>query len=522
MKKIFLLVPLVFLLSACRLFSPPLIDTPLAPPNAITPEIPSSPTVSPPAPIPADAQAPTLFNIPWDDRSVFRDGLSPAAQDALNAQPGASVYHINLKVADSLLEVSGQEEVRYENRETTPLSELQFRLFPNILGGKMDIQSTRVNNVDVTPGYELQNSVMRIPFSSALDPGKSVVISIDFNVTVPPTVDTNYGIFSGAEGVLAYAHGYPMVVVYNEEGWNTEIPPQSGDVTFNDASFYVVRIDAPENLVMAGSGREIAHTTTAGRQVVTFTNGPARDFYFAGSTNYKKVSEKTGDITVNVYAPAGDHSTAENTARIAREAINIFSSRYAPYPYSELDIVTTPTYALGIEYPGLVALTEKLLSDPAYSDNGYLESTVAHETGHQWFYNLVGDDQLDEPWLDESLTQFVTLQYFSDLYGESGAQGFRNSLNGRWDGVDNEKIPVGMPVRNYTNIEYGAIIYGRGGLFFEALRAEIGADTFDTFMKDYTNTYSWNIATTEGLKMVAEKHCNCDLTPLFKEWIYPE
>ena len=57
-----------------------------------------------------------------------------------------------------------------------------------------------------------------------------------------------------------------------------------------------------------------------------------------------------------------------------------------------------------------------------------MEGTVAHEVGHQWFYNLVGDDQLDDPWLDESFAQFATLQYFTDEYGASGADGFRNSL----------------------------------------------------------------------------------------------
>jgi aminopeptidase N len=164
----------------------------------------------------------------------------------------------------------------------------------------------------------------------------------------------------------------------------------------------------------------------------------------------------------------------------------------------------------------MIAIAERIV-DP---NHNYLEATVAHEVGHQWFYNLVGNDQLDDPWLDESMAQFATLQYFGDEYGQSGYQGFRQSLEGRWANIGHADIPVGLPVRKYSGEEYSAIVYGRGPLFFEALREQIGLENFDAFIKDYTETLAWHISTPEQLKAIAEKHCNCDLTPLFNEWIY--
>jgi aminopeptidase N len=151
----------------------------------------------------------------------------------------------------------------------------------------------------------------------------------------------------------------------------------------------------------------------------------------------------------------------------------------------------------------------------------YLESTVAHEVGHQWFYSLVGDDQLDDPWLDESLTQFITLQYYTDLYGAEGENGFRSSLEDRWARVENAKIPIGLPVAGYNGAEYGAIVYGRGPLFFVSLRQEMGTNTFDAFLKEYTETFSWDIATPDAMQSLAEKHCSCDLQAIFDEWVYP-
>ena len=174
----------------------------------------------------------------------------------------------------------------------------------------------------------------------------------------------------------------------------------------------------PKRVVLAGSGREVRREENGNRQIVTYAAGPARDFYLAASPDYQLISRTDGDVTFNAYAPEGMQEGAQMALNVAIQAFKVFGERYAPYPYTEFDIVSTPTYALGIEYPGIIALTENIY-DIQGTANGtsigvLMESTVAHEAGHQWFYNLVGNDQLDEPWLDESLTQFVTWQY---LYG---------------------------------------------------------------------------------------------------------
>jgi aminopeptidase N len=212
---------------------------------------------------------------------------------------------------------------------------------------------------------------------------------------------------------------------------------------------------------------------------------------------------------------------SQTALNIASRAMDVFSARYAPYPYTELDLVATPTLALGIEYPGMIAVTSWIydVSDPSFVN--YLEATVVHEVGHQWFYNLVGDDQLDDPWLDEALTQFATLQYYTDEYGTAGEEGFTNELKFRWVSVGNEKIPIGLPVAEYDGGEYGAIVYGRGPLFFVALREEMGDAAFDAFIKEYTETLSWDIATPEALQSLAEKNCACELDEIFNEWVYP-
>jgi aminopeptidase N len=405
------------------------------------------------------------------------------------------------------------------------LNQVQFRLFPNILGGEMTISNLTIEDQSVTPSYELENSLMIVSFSTPLEPGQSVIIKMDFAVTVPQAVEQNYGVLAYAEGVLTLAHAYPMIAVYDDEGWNAEIPPESGDVTYADASFFLVKISAPKDLTIVTTGQQIDSGETEQAQTLSVASGPARDFYLAASSVYEQISQTFGEVTINSYAPQNLKEGSQMAMDVASRAIEDFSARYAPYPYRELDIVATPTLALGIEYPGMIAITSRIYDvDQNFGSaqaSDYLEATVAHEVGHQWFYNLVGDDQLDDPWLDESLTQFATLQYYADEYGAQGEQGFRYSLEGRWDSVGRADIPIGLPVREYSGQEYSGIVYGRGPLFFVALREEMGTEAFDAFLKEYTETRSWEIATPEYLQSLAEKHCACELDNFFNEWVYP-
>jgi aminopeptidase N len=468
-----------------------------------------------PKPLPP-TPAPSAPNLPAT-RDLFREGLVSTAQPILDQLQGASEYELEFKINADLLHVEGKERVRYTNNEDVSLAEIRLRLFPNILGGEMHIPEVFVDGVPLVPNYSLNDSLLTVPLASALEPGQSVTLDMDFSLTVPDTVDLNYGVLASAEGVLALAHAYPMVTVYNEEGWNAELPPQSGDVTFADMSFFTVTISAPSDLVLVAVGRETSREVDGDTQVVTFAAGPVRDFYLAASADYEVTSRQVGETTIHFYAPPEFGDGARAGLDVAARAVEDYNVRYGLYPYTELDLVSTPTLALGIEYPGMIAITSRIL-EPEHT---YLEGTVAHEIGHQWFYNLVGSDQLDHPWLDESLTQFVTLQYFEDEYGFEGYQGFRESFTSRWQNVDNQPIPIGLPVAGYSGKEYSAIIYGRGPLFFEALKGRMGAEAFDAFLRDYTETYSWDIATPEGLKSLAETHCGCDLTELFDEWVFP-
>jgi hypothetical protein len=461
-----------------------------------------------------------------DDRTPFRSGLTAADQGVLERLPGATVYHIDFEIPEDFLVLKGHQAVRYTNRENQPLDEIYFRLFPNTSGGAARVSGLSVDGQPVEPVYEFADSAIRVVLPAALDPGQETDVQLDFEVEVAREMAGNYGLFGYFEGVLVLDEFYPAIPVYDDEGWNVETPPPNADSSYFDASFYLVRVTAPAGLTLVASGVEIDRQIEAEAQVVTFAAGPARDFYLAASDKFTLISQTVGETTVNSYAFPEWEEGSELALEVAVNALQSFNTRFGVYPYTEFDIISTPMQALGIEYPGAVGISLRLY-DPDIRLSGlpsqvYLESAVAHEVGHQWFYNVVGNDQIDEPWLDEALTQYVTGLYYLDTYGEGAERSFNDSWQGRWDRVDGADIPIGLPARAYDGVQYGAIVYGRGPLFIAALAEEMGQETFDAFLRDYYQSHQWGIGTGVAFKQLAEAHCQCDLTELFEEWVYAD
>jgi hypothetical protein len=467
---------------------------------------------------------PLLLEPAWDDRTVFQRGLVEGEREVLDGLPGASVYRIDVVISDDLLSLEGQQAVHYTNQEDQPLDEIYFRLFPNTAGGKITVSTIRAEGADLEATYEFQDSALRAFLPQPLQPGDALDLELGFQVEMAQEMTGNYGLFGYFEEVLVLDGFYPVIPVYDDEGWNVEDPPPNGDLTYYDASFYLVRVTAPAELTLVASGIETGREDSGESQTVSFAAGPARDFYLAASERFTVVSGMVGETRVNSYAFPERIEGAKVALRVTIAALESFGQRLGTYPYTEFDVVSTPMLALGIEYPAMTGITLRAY-DPDETISGLpsqviLESTVAHEVAHQWFYNIVGNDQVDEPWMDEALVQYFTGRYYADTYGEEAYQSYRDSWDSRWQRVERAEIPIGLPSAAYSEEAYSPIVYGRGPIFVETLAKEMGQAKFDAFMRDYYQSHKWGIGTADAFRQLAEAHCQCDLAGLFEDWVY--
>ncbi|HNT53155.1 MAG TPA: M1 family metallopeptidase [Anaerolineaceae bacterium] len=459
-----------------------------------------------------------------EGREIYRLALQEFAQPVLAELPGATEYRLDLVIASDYRSLQGHEVIRYTNRESENLAEIYLRLFPNIAGGNLTVSNVTIAAQPVQPVEEANRSALRLPLAESLVPGAGVDIELDFWLVLPEEMGGNYGLLGFFDDVLVLDTFYPVIPVYDDQGWHAAIPPGNGDLPYYDVSFYQVRVAAPAALVLAASGIEAAHEIQADWQTTTYVIGPARDFYLAGSELFQRTSETIAGVTITSYALPEWEASSHQAVDIVAASLEHYGTRFGRYPYTDFDIVSTPMLALGIEYPAITAINLELY-DPNTIIRGIpaqlmFESVTAHEMAHQWFYNLVGNDQIGEPWLDEALAQYCTYLYYLDAHDLAAADEYRGEWISRWARVNQEDIPIGLSSGEYAANEYSPIVYGRGPVFLFTLAETMGADRFDSFLATYARTYQWEIATTTGFKTMAEQACACDLTPLFTEWVY--
>lgn len=501
----------------------PAANQPVAAPTATSTSLLATPTATvvstntPPVTVDAGHLAP------------FQQAMLPAFSTDVDtvAAAGASRYTIDINLGSANFEkgnglyLTGTEQIIYTNTEDVPLNHVYFRLYPNLpgYGGQMRVDEVLVQGQPVEPALEAQKTALRVPLPADLLPGQRIAFDLSYQAVVPTGPNQGYNIFSYANGTISLAGFYPALAVYDESGWNIEVPPPYGDATHLDVSLYQVQLTAPSQMVVAASGSLVEESTHSDNtKTLRLVSGPMRDFYLAMSQNFKVASQVVDGTVVNSYYPPHLEQGGQLALQYAVDALRVFNQHFGQYPYAEFDVAATPTTAGGVEYPGIVVISERI-----YNQEGvFFQHVIAHEVAHQWWYGLVGNNQIDEPWLDESLTNYSTVFYWQQVEGVETArqviETFFTAPYQRAKTQGRDKAVIG-PVENFTVEEYSTFVYGKGPLFFNALRQEVGDDMYFEIMQSYYRQYRYKIASAQNLFTVIEQVSGQNVEPLLETWL---
>jgi hypothetical protein len=496
--------------------------TPTSTPTPI-PTLTPSPTLTP-TPVPPEPPFPTPV-VDLTNRSIYTMALRPQSAGEAEAVPDAAHYFIQaMLIPDTTPLITGIERVRYVNQLDIPLDEIYFRLYPNLPAyeGSTTIHRTIVDSQLVTPTLEASNSALRIPLARPLQPGEVTDITLWFNSTLPTTVragSAGTGLYGFYQGVYDLAGFYPTLAVYDHNGWNLDVTTTFGDSTFTEIAFYHVQLTMPSEQEVVASGTTIDRRNNGdGTHTWHILAGPARAFYAASSARYQYITQMVDDIAVNSYYLDGGLSGAQTALNYATGSLAVFSDLFGDYPYLELDVIAMPTTGFGMEYPGVIAIANRFYGE----GGGAYAEAVVHEVAHQWWYNLVGNDQPNTPWLDESLSNYSYYLYFEAIgWTELRDAIMNNDFLYRYNAARNLGIdrPVGGPVIGFTPSNYINIVYSKGPLFLHEVRKRIGDQPFFAALRDYADTHRYGIAYPADLMDAFARHSDQPILDLYNFWI---
>jgi aminopeptidase N len=217
----------------------------------------------------------------------------------------------------------------------------------------------------------------------------------------------------------------------------------------------------------------------------------------------------------------GGLNGAQTALNYATGALEEFNRMFGEYPYRELDVIAMPTTGFGMEYAGVIAIANRFYGE---AGGAYAEAVV-HEVAHQWWYNLVGNDQPDIPWLDESLANYSYYLYFEAIgWTEMRDSIMNNNFLYRYRAAQNLGIdrPVGGPVIEFAPSNYINIVYSKGPLFFHEVRRRIGDEAFFAALLEYVQSYRYGIAYPPDLMSIFTRHSDQPLEDLYEFWIGDE
>ncbi len=463
-------------------------------------------TPSPPSPTPTPVPLPSVCLRPEFTADQIQCGDVPQ-------------YEITLTVATTMTQLTGQQDIHYTNIETVPLTDLYLRLFPNTpgYGGYMSVTHVVLNEHPVTAALTATASALHVPLEPALGIGQAITLHTNYVVDVPTHGRKGHGLFSYQYGVLALPTAYPLIPVYDSQGWRLDIAPEYGDDVFADIALYNVHITAPAGHTLIASGS--CEWASAGGNIWTWTCEavPMRDFVFIMGDDYRRASRKASEVVVNSYFYSEHKQSGNEVLKFAADALETFSLLFGPYPYTELDVVETPNRLGGMEYPGLVVLEDSL-----YPGMERLEWLTAHEVAHQWWFGVVGSDPIATPWLDEALTQYSIILYYENIYGPEHATKVReiefNQTHRRLKRYGHD-MPAGLPTSAYGASLYWDVVYDKGALYFHALREAVGDKVFFEILQTYYVRHRYQIATASDFLKVVQDVAGDPHQELFETWI---
>jgi hypothetical protein len=398
----------------------------------------------------------------------------------------SATYRVNAAISVGTGALDVTTLIRARNDSGAAIDRLELNTIAARLG---DIRVTEATVDDLPVEPRISDQTLRVPLGGVLPDGAATTVRISYRATLRQGLDGSDWMFTRSGGTLALYRWIPWI--------SQAVPfarPNDGDPFVTTTSPRVdVELLTDRRMVLAGPSAAIARFDAGSGYAWSFSASDVRDVSVILAPDFHITSGVANGIPVRAYTRPGGMSGSQLIA-LARDALMSEARQLGvPYPWTVLAVVETRG-GHGLESPGLIWI-------PRTVDTLNRTYLVYHETAHQWFYGLVGNNQQAEPFADEAA---------ADLLARTELGTLRSSRCPRED-LDN-------PITAYSDACYYEVVYVQGGGVLDGIRRQMGTSRFWSAMGGYLEDNRFGFGGTRMLLDALRAASPVNLLPTLRTW----
>ncbi|HEV3215096.1 MAG TPA: M1 family aminopeptidase [Vicinamibacterales bacterium] len=294
-------------------------------------------------------------------------------------------------------------------------------------------------------------------------------------------------------------------------------------------------LEIPSGWEAVANGFEKERQAAGNRKTIHFAPTQALPTYLFGFAAGKFTAEESerGGRTFRMYHRETD------AARVARNKDALFDLHQQAiawmedytarrYPFDKLDFVLLPAFQFsGMEHAGAIFYNQSslLLDETATQEQELARATtIAHETSHMWFGDLVTMKWFDDVWMKEVFANFMAAKIVNPAFPDID-HALRFLMAHYPSAYDVDRTTGANPIRqrldnlNEAGSLYGNIIYDKAPVVMRQLEEMLGADGLRDGLREYLNRYAFGNAAWTDLIAILGARTGEDLAAWSHAWV---
>ena len=362
----------------------------------------------------------------------------------------------------------------------------------------------RTSYVQPDDQNEYDQSVLKIDLAQPVPPNGLLTLDLNWAAKLPRIIArSGYAEFDHNH----FVHWYPKLGVYEKDedgqwGWNCHqfLPRME---FYGDHGNYLVNIYHDPSLTIGASGCSNAYkepiSDTTNRVRTAFYAEDVIDFAWVASPNLLVYEDQWEHVDIRLLYPKLHKRLIPRLVGAAKNALQYLNDHVGEYPYSTLTILDPPVHGLRsgfMEYPTYITGGSFYAFPKGIRT---LESLIIHEFAHQYFMQIVANNEKEAPWLDEGFVTFYEDCIMEDSYGDASlfeifGYRVRNSSFTRNEYTSLRNPAIGPITQKSWKVrgDYKGIIYSKTATVLQTLKRYLGADHFDEMMREYFKDLSFS------------------------------